>query len=80
VVTNAGTIRGEFVRAVNESGRTAADQTTELIGAVPSDAPKGDLKRIARDAPKQGVQVWFHETTGMETNFLSYEVLQAFDE
>jgi hypothetical protein len=79
-VKNAGLIKGDFVRAVNESGRNFADQTTELIGVVPKDAPAGDLKRIVRDSPKQGIQVWFHETTGMETNFLAYELLRAFDE
>jgi hypothetical protein len=79
-VENLGQFKPEQIRISNEAGREFGQQTTELIGVVPPDTPQAALRRITRDAPKQGIQVWLHETTGMETNFLSYEVIKAFEE
>jgi hypothetical protein len=78
-VKNLRPFKGEQIR-IGTEGVALEYQTTELVGVVPTDAPASVLRRIERDSRKQRTEVWFHETTGMETNFVAYEVIQAFEE
>jgi hypothetical protein len=68
------------ITAANKTGTSypPTAQTTELIGVIPKDVPSDVRGRVLRDSPRQGIQVWFHETPGIDKTLLSYEMILAY--
>ncbi|MFY9264585.1 MAG: hypothetical protein WAO61_04065 [Solirubrobacterales bacterium] len=67
------------LKILHETKKPLGEQTTELVGVIPSDTEAETLKLIEKTANKRKVQIWKHAVKGRSTEALAKDTVEAFE-